>query len=239
MFQYAYARQRELLHGERVLYDLYFFRSLDRARKLESVPHLHLYLADFNVRLPKVSVLGALFYRLLGRYYSGYPHGEFREIRPQLLKEFTLRTMPPPIVKKIRATKNSVAVHIRRGDYVGNKNFDIIGLDYFIDAAKYMKKKLGTPTFFVFSDDLNWVRENLDLTKFGKVFFMDNNSPNQDIIISAACENHIITNSTFAWWCAWLNQNPGKIVVSPRRWNASEHLDIESSSMNLAEWILM
>ena len=239
MFQYAYARQRELLHGEKVLYDLYYFKSKQRKRKLKKAPHLDLYLADFNVNLPSISILGALFYRILGRYYSGYPNDKFIEIRPKLLKEFILKEKLPPMADKIKQEKNSVAVHIRRGDFVGNKNCDIIGTDYFIKAAKYMKEQLGKPTFFVFSDDLNWVKENIDFSKYGSVVFVDNISPSVDMMVSSCAKNHIITNSTFPWWCAWLNQNPGKIVVSPRRWNTIEPVDTKSSIMNLKEWVIM
>ena len=239
MFQYAYARECELLHGEKILYDLHFFGSPQNMKKLKSIPHLKLYLKDFNVKLPRVSMLGALFFRIVGRYYSGYPIGYFREIRPQLLKEFSLRDPLPPLAKTIAAEEKSVAVHVRRGDYVGNKYFDVVGLDYFLRAAEYMKKKLKNPVFFVSSDDVAWVKENMDLSKFGKVIFVENISPSADMATSAMAKHHIITNSTFAWWCAWLNQNPEKIVVSPRRWNSREPVDIKSSEYNMPEWIAL
>ena len=239
MFQYAWARERELLHREKVLYDLYFFNSADRKRKLKKAPHLDMFLADFNVSLPKSSVLNALFYRTIGRYYSGYPFGEFRKIRKELLKEFSLKKPLPEIAKTIAKEKNSVAVHIRRGDFVGNKNVDIINIDYFTNAAKLMKEKLGNPTFFVFSNDMDWVKKNIKLEKFGKVVFKETSDPGTDMMISAGAKDHIIVNSTFAWWCAWLNQNPKKIVISPRRWNSREPENVKSSPMNLKEWILI
>jgi hypothetical protein len=239
MFQYAYARERELTRGEKCLFDLYFFKSRQRMRKLKRVPHLHLYLADFNVRLRGVSVIGALFFRLLGRYYSGYPYGDFSKIRPQLLQEFSFKGAPHPFAEKILAAENSVAVHIRRGDYVGNKHYDIIGTDYFIRAARRMQKELKKPEFFIFSDDLDWVRKNIRLDEFGKVVFVDNRSPNADMTASSMARHHIIANSTFAWWCAWLNKNPNKIVITPRRWNSGEPENIKSSKINLREWISM
>ncbi len=239
MFQYAYARERELLHGEKVLYDLYFFRSAQQRRKLKKVSHLKLYLADFNVNLPRISILGALFYRAFGKYYSGYPFGEFREIRKELIQEFSLKSPLPEIAKTIAKEKNSVAVHVRRGDFVGNKNVDTLSKDYFINAAKYMKEKLSAPKFFIFSDDIDWVKKNLKLERFGNVVFMDRTEPNIDMMISAGAKNHIIVNSTFAWWCAWLNKNPKKIVIAPRRWNTCESEHIKSSKMNLKEWIII
>lgn len=239
MFQYAYARERELLHGEKVLYDLYFFKSKQYDRKLKKVPHLKLYLTDFNVSLPTPSILSSIFYRILGRYYSGYPYGEFRGIRKELLCEFSLKSPLPKIAKTIVKEKNSVAVHIRRGDFVGNKKYDVVGADYFIRAAKYMNEKLGKPVFFVFSDDIEWARKNLKIFKYGKVVFVDNVSPSTDMAMSVCAKNHIITNSTFPWWCAWLNKNPKKIVVSPRRWNGREPEDIKRSGKNLKEWVVM
>ena len=193
----------------------------------------------FNLRLLGVSVLGALFFRLLGRYHSGYPYGEFREIRPQPLSEFSPRAPLPPIAEEIRKEKNSVAIHVRRGDYVNNEDVNFIGIDYFIRAAEYMKKKLREPVFFVFSDDLNWARKNIGLEKFEKVVFVDNVSPSSDMAVSSLAKNHIIINSTFVWWCAWLNKNPKKIVVSPRRWHIREPNDIKTSRTNLPEWIAM
>ena len=65
MFQYAYARERELLYGEKFFYDLHFFQSSQRKRKLKKVAHLHLYLADFNVRLPSISIVGAMFFQIV------------------------------------------------------------------------------------------------------------------------------------------------------------------------------
>ena len=85
----------------------------------------------------------------------------FAKFVPQLLKEFSLKATLSPISKQIRQEKNSVAVHIRRGDYVGNKKYDVIDMDYFIRAAKYMKKQLKNPVFFIFSDDIDWVKKTL------------------------------------------------------------------------------
>ncbi len=239
MFQYAYARERELLYGEKVLYDLYFFKSKQCINKLKKVPHLKLYLADFKVSLPTISILGAIFYRIFGKYYSGYPYGEFRAIRKQLLSECSLKSSLPEIAKTISEEKNSVAVHIRRGDFIGNERYDVVGADYFIHAAKYMNEKLKKPVFFIFSDDIEWAKKNLNRSDFGKIVFFDNISPSVDMAVSACAKNHIVTNSTFAWWCAWLNKNPKKIVVAPRRWYGREPKDIKRSGMNMPGWVSM
>lgn len=115
-----------------------------------------------------------------------------------------------------------VAIHIRRGDYFSPKNIDILGVcdpDYFHKAIALLKKKLlSSFRLFVFSDDLDWVKENLNLPD-NSVFV-----PNYDIAqfwyihLMSLCKHNIISNSTFSWWGAMLNKNTWKIVIIPDSW---------------------
>jgi len=126
------------------------------------------------------------------------------------------------IFKKIRSS-SSVSLHIRRGDYISDKKTgDFHGscsIDYYLNAAEYMTDLLNDPHFFVFSDDPEWVRTEFDFPK--KMTLIDNNSPNrghEDMRLLSQCDNHIIANSSFSWWGAWLCDYPDKIVIAPERW---------------------
>lgn len=141
---------------------------------------------------------------------------EFRFLRPQdSLNEGHLRCIE---------ASESVALHVRRGDYVSNPTFNAVhgvcSLDYYQKAITLMQDSLTEPRFYVFSDDLNWACENLSLPQ-GTVF-IDNNQgePHEDLRLMAACKHNIIANSSFSWWGAFLGQNTDKRVIAPLKWYA-------------------
>ncbi|MGE4260513.1 alpha-1,2-fucosyltransferase [Shewanella sp.] len=120
--------------------------------------------------------------------------------------------------------KNIVSMHVRRGDYISNpKYYKLLGgvcdKNYYINAVDYMKNNLTEhPVFFIFSDDIEWVRKEFDFLKKYDVIFSKNNSDIEDIYFMSKCDAHIIANSTFSWWGAWLGSNKNKLVVSPKNW---------------------
>lgn len=116
----------------------------------------------------------------------------------------------------------SVSIHVRRTDYVERHGrAKIIGcsLGYYHAAILYMASKVNRPTFYVFSDDLNWSKNNIKFPGFNFHYF----SSQDDLRIMSLCKHNIVANSSFSWWGAWLNQNPNKIVVAPDPWfNSTE-----------------
>jgi hypothetical protein len=121
---------------------------------------------------------------------------------------------------------NSVSIHVRRGDYITNPNWrsllgDICDLDYYSTAINIVCTKVEDPCYFIFSDDINWVKQNLILKN---CFFIDWNSGNDsymDMQLMATCKHNIIANSTFSLMSAWLNKNTDKIVIGPSKWRNS------------------
>jgi Glycosyl transferase family 11 len=128
----------------------------------------------------------------------------------------------------------SVSVHIRRGDYLKSKvNLNIAYDVYLKECFDYIKQKILNPYFFIFSDDTDFVRELLAKLNFdpNKYCIVDNNKGSQsyiDMYFMTLCKHNIITNSTFSWWGAWLNENDAKIVISPKHWFTTTELNKNS-----------
>jgi len=123
-----------------------------------------------------------------------------------------------PFFEQIKNT-NSISIHIRRGDYLNNAAVEnICTLTYYKNAIQEICKRVSCPTFFVFSNDIPWCKENLP---FENAVFVTGNigkDSYKDMQLMSYCKHNIIANSTFSWWGAWLNANPGKIVIAPDRW---------------------
>lgn len=114
----------------------------------------------------------------------------------------------------------SVCVTIRRGDYVSNpkykKIFYLCNLNYFKKAIEIMKKKINNPVFIFFSDDIEWVKENL---KVENAFYENGNDPVwEKLRLMSTCKHFIISNSSFSWWAQHLSNNANKVVISPNKW---------------------
>ena len=143
------------------------------------------------------------------------------------------------IIKNIEET-NSVSIHIRRGDYVANPLYDgVVPLVYYKNAVDFIKSKVQNPHFFIFSDDLVWCKNNLDLP--ANSIFVDFNSGKnsfRDMQLMSLCKHNIITNSSFSWWGAWLNQNKEKIVIRPKNW-VSENAKLDFTEICPEEWVIL
>lgn len=151
----------------------------------------------------------------------------FQESAEIIRRDLQLSSTPSPefdqYLQQIRDMPVPVSIHVRRGDYVNHpefsKTFGFIGLDYYKKAIRYVTKEIKNPHFFVFSDDKEWVRENLPLPSDS--VFVQNTGPTGDVadlVLMSHCKHHIIANSSFSWWGAWLNPDPDKLVITPKNW---------------------
>lgn len=155
-----------------------------------------------------------------GNYYiKGWFQDEryFSHIRSKLLRELTpkKKIKISNELKQALANKESVAIHIRRGDYV--KIHQTLNMAYYEKAIEKMKNLYENPIFLIFSDDLAWVKENLNI--FDSHIYVNDNGKLQDyeeLFIMSKCKSNIISNSSFSWWGAWLNRNSEKIIIAPR-----------------------
>lgn len=118
--------------------------------------------------------------------------------------------------------RNSVSIHIRRGDYLSPQYIDGFGnictIEYYKRAIEFLNHKIENPYFYIFTDDKAWVVENFNIAN--SCFVVHNTGSNswQDMFLMSKCKHNIIANSSFSWWGAWLNKNPDKIVIAPQKW---------------------
>ena len=137
-------------------------------------------------------------------------------------------------VKLIReSASNSCSVHIRRGDYFLPQNIGTFGVcdaNYFERAIRQMKNENANMEFFIFSDDLDWVRKNISLDE-SMTLIANYDIPQLAYIdLMSKCHHHIISNSSFSWWGAVLNQQPDATVIAPKKWllNSDKTIALDS-----------
>lgn len=164
-------------------------------------------------------------------------HGHFQnekyflDYEDVIRKDFTFQTELTgenfKLAKKIKETQ-SVSIHVRRGDYLtnaqANRNFAVCDKSYYQKAISRIREEVSDPHFFVFSDDMEWVRENIS---FGEdpVIYVDWNRGEDsyiDMQLMSLCKHNIIANSSFSWWAAWLNEYEWKLVYAPKEWFKEE-----------------
>ena len=118
--------------------------------------------------------------------------------------------------------KTQYLLHIRRGDYLQPKHWATTGsvcqLPYYQNAIAEMSRRVASPSYYIFSDDIAWVKENLPLQNAVYIDWNTDEDSWQDMMLMSHCKHHIICNSTFSWWGAWLNPNMDKTVIVPSRW---------------------
>lgn len=165
-------------------------------------------------------------------YVCGYWQSEkyFREIDTVIRTDFSFRqplsNHNVDLAEEI-SLLNSVSLHVRRNDYAKNQKVNathgLCSLDYYHAAIKYVAERVECPHFFVFSDDIAWVEDNLRI-EFPCQYISHNQGADSynDMRLMSLCQHHIIANSSFSWWGAWLNPNTDKIVIAPKRWFANE-----------------
>lgn len=160
-------------------------------------------------------------------YLDGYWQSEkyFVDIAEIIRNEFTVKTSQDgkdkELAELIRRSE-STSLHIRRGSYLlpeYNATHGTSSLEYYFRCVECLTQTVRKPHFYVFSDDPSWVRDHLDLPY--PTTFVDHNKADrdyEDLRLMSQCKHHIIANSTFSWWGAWLCNNPDKMVFAPEKW---------------------
>ncbi len=278
MFQYAYAKVLEKNHQVKIdvsedthitgdyqldKYNIDLISSTNREnRRYHSlVPKfLRKILSHRSKIIKEKSMLFDVDYLNIedDNYVIGFFQSEkyFKEIRGVLIEQFTLKRGVSNYTKeiefKILEAKNSCSIHVRRGDYMSEryiKTHHVCGLKYYENAIKYMQSKIQDIHFFVFSDDIEWAKENFNVERVTYIGGKDTHTilgagdqkelipPHEDIYLMSLCSHNIVANSTFSWWGAWLNENKDKIVLAPENWFADEKLQAVSKDVPCVDWV--
>ncbi|HEX2954681.1 MAG TPA: alpha-1,2-fucosyltransferase [Bacillota bacterium] len=239
LFQYAIGRMVSIKHSVPLKLDLSWFKATDyrpfqlrkfsilfqeaTANEIQSVkkkccfrePHFE-YATQVR-KLPQ------------DVYLDGYWQSEkyFSEIASLIRKEFTLTTRPgfanQAMARKIQSCQ-AVSLHIRRGDYANNpviRSFHgLCGENYYKRAIETIMAEVEKPHFFIFSDDWDWICQKYNYLKPAATIVSVNTPAYgyEDLRLMSLCRHHIIANSSFSWWGAWLADTPEQIVIAPKQW---------------------
>ena len=148
----------------------------------------------------------------------------FDDIRDDIIREFQPTSGPKfenNDLYKVIEQSNTVCITIRRGDFLSSKfskSHYICTNEYFYKAEKIIKEKVKNPVFIVFSDDVEWVKQNMHFE--GEVYYETGNDPIwEKLRLMSSCKHFIISNSTFSWWAQYLSTNDNKVVIAPSKWN--------------------
>lgn len=240
MFQYAFGRCLEKA-GKKVAYDLSVYRENQRKFVLDDVfANVHLIYAQekafpfypdvWEPDVKKVEEHHAdldLLKTERGHFKGYWQSFQYVElVQEELRREFVFPRKTEPrleqLAEEIRS-QNAVSVHVRRGDYLleGHKRVfaDICTEEYYRRAAAYIRSRVPDARFYVFSDDMEWVKGQDQDGAFrcidGSMF--EAGQDWYDIYLMSCCQHNIVANSTFSWWGAWLNPNRDKIVIAPHK----------------------
>jgi hypothetical protein len=163
-------------------------------------------------------------------YLQGYFQSRqmVEAVADELRGDLTLKEPPRgkdlQVLQEIERSRNPVSLHVRRGDStLPWEGKVVLPMEYYGHAISKIKERFIDPTVFVFSDDMAFARENLP--REARMVFVEHNddfASHEDLRLMSACHHHIMANSTFSWWGAWLNSRPGKMVIAPRHWFLAE-----------------
>jgi hypothetical protein len=167
---------------------------------------------------------------------------EFLNVIDEVRDQFTFGIKFSENIQRLReeiiSSKNSVCIHVRRGDYIHNPTayayHGYMDKDYYLEAMKIMEEFYGDVNYYIFSEDTDWCKENISNKKYKVTFVGDQYSGDRDsgnFYLMQSCENHIIANSTFSWWSAFLGKS--KLTIGPKNWCK----DGTGSEIMLDNWI--
>jgi hypothetical protein len=247
MFQYAFGKALSLKNSCKIVLDISSYNkknklNTQRFYQLEHFPKIN----DIIIKNSIISKIVYLFYKIFQKkiveddfykyneinakikngYFIGFwqNHNYFSKYKKEISLDFDFdhgaKLKTQPLSEKI-INSNSVSIHIRRGDYIHNdqaKNYHgNIQIGYYTNAIKSIADKIKDPVYYIFSDDIDWVKNNLNIESS---YYVSNKgySDIEEMYLMTICKHNIIANSTFSWWGAYLNKNPDKIVIAPKKW---------------------
>jgi hypothetical protein len=144
-------------------------------------------------------------------YFQSYKY--MIEYECQIKNDINFQFPKTQLIRQIEANINSntsVSIHVRRMQYE-----NVLDLDYYLRAIALIKSKIAMPSFYIFSDDIDWCKSNFSESESLTFIRHDVADEVADLWLMTLCKHHIIANSSFSWWGAWLSKNEEKIVIAP------------------------
>lgn len=210
---------------------------------------------DYNIlkKLQKQMNRNGLYYYIPGMdkfykskidnivFYGCYEDFSYYKNRKNVIKKlftpkYSVIEKNIELYEKINST-NSICVTIRRGDFmnsINKNNYYICNPEYFKNAILEMNKLVKKPQYIVFSDDVEWCKNNMHFPK-NTIYESGNDPIWEKIRLMYSCKHFIISNSTFSWWAQYLSNNKNKIVIAPQKWNNFEYSELIYDD----KWILL
>lgn len=202
------------------------------ARKIEKFFSIRIYKKSY---INKSFISISDFHKLKSDIYldgewNGFKY--FEDYQDTIKNELTLKRGSSiniqNTIKELKSSDNSVFLHIRRGDYLSNKNAAAFhakcSLDYYYKAIQIVKEKIDNPIFYIFSDDILWVKKNFVINESCR--FMEKNQNFEDLLLMSYCKHGITANSGFSLMAGWLNQNKDKMIIVPQTWVNDDRINI-------------
>ena len=214
--------------------------SLDRAFTLPSVQERNLMILD-NGHAP---VVGERYFHFDKELFdlcpdhislNGFFQTEkyFKHIEQEIKSDFTFRDeIYNPCKEMISSLDNPIALHIRRTDYITNPNHTCLGMDYYEKALKLFPNE----TVLIFSDDPQWCQKQ-ELFSDDRFLVSDNDDAYIDMCLMTMCKGHIIANSSFSWWGAWLSNS--RDVIAPSKWFGPNNAHLDTKDLYCEGWTLI
>lgn len=258
MFQYAFARNLSLKYNKPLKIDLSFLKNKNQGPKFTYRDYnLDIFNIDGDFDIPRnesgfllqenalqtattnINYVNTFIQKNINHNFvlSGFWQSQnyFIDIEDQIKQEFTFRDSVSKSNEYIQKmfnniiSCNSVMIHVRRTDYLNSPDYYyVVDNDYIQSSTNIINAKINSPHFFVFSDDMEWCKENI---KLKNTTFVDNtyagNACNYYLQLMRSCKHYIISNSTFAWWPTWLGRSTDSLIIAPKKWYKTSSVNAE------------
>lgn len=165
---------------------------------------------------------------------AGYFQSEkyFKHIGNEIRSDFSFKDeILEPCKEMIGSIGEAISLHVRRTDYLTNPNHTALGLDYYEEALKQFN---GTSSVLVFSDDPEWCKEQ-ELFSGDRFMISESGDQYVDLCLMSLCNQHVIANSSFSWWGAWLSGSDD--VVAPVKWFGKDNQDKDTKDLIPERWV--
>lgn len=180
-------------------------------------------------------------------YFDGYWQSEkyFIASKEEIMRDFNFIIRDKNVIRLanlIQTTTPNTSLHWRRGDYVNNRDHDVLTTKYFREALLNLIENKGIKYVFIFSEDFDWVEAKIKTFNLNVTIIVISKEVNgvkdhNEMYLMTLCENNIISNSSYSWWGAYLNKKHEKTVIAPSRWSTKLNFDLMEIDRVPLEWL--